>query len=1277
MPPSAPALVLSREVVIGTAVPASDLPRRKYRRIFDMGASLTVGTQKRTDENLDYFIDMRRFLEPGDTIVGCRATTSAPYDLFITRLEYAPTGVVVWLGGGHDAGRYLVEVAATTEDGRQKVFNFQLITRGDDIPLVYPLAIHFPTTLLGWSSTTRNVRIINNSSDRLRIFDIMVQGDFVVDEHNCGDWLAPGEECVAKVFFWPKDNGVRRGALIVNSSHGMKEAFLDGTGQPEIVLPVISISDGVLGAATAMVVSISDGVLGAIADTPSIVWAPTSFAFADTEVGGMSAPQTLTITNSGTANLIFLAVNITGDFSYTTDFGSFLTPGSVGHIYIRFAPTAIGAETGTIGISTNAANEPGVSVALSGEGVAIAALQRIFIQDGNQFATVAGYKRLNSINLYGFENTNKLADPNWVRPAGDVLDQIKAWGFNCIRLPFSPAILSGSPPVGAFDEEINPQFVGLTALECLDWYIGACAARGIYVVLDHHRRTAGSGADGSPVDGSYTITDFTTTWETLATRYGEDVTVIGADLHNEPHSISWSTWKGYVETVGDAIHAIAPNWLIFVEGAGETAGYWWGENLSEWVTDPIALTLPNKLVASPHEYGQSVATGQSWLSYGSGDPVGWPGNLYARRTAAYGFIFEGALAPVWVGEIGGKFGYDNDGAFNQPYSTQETAWFDTFVTHANGDYNGDGNRNLSTDRYGMSWAYFAFNASSADTGGLVREETASVQDWETPIQPKVDLLAPLFAETITPAAPARTIQMWWDGWGQTDIPTHIVAAASGEERVGTTRFASIPSYCGYVCYAFAKPNMTYVDNSLDTLTNTALKTNTGLDWQDNLAMAGTTLREAGEVLKARNPNTKILLAVGGGIGITANTLWGYVPGGTSTGPNYTAICNFIKDLGWDGVVIDFETSDYSHYCSIVSGHVVCQTDTFIQDLVTGFRAQLPREDGFTVGICANGIGFYGEPGTDWATSLPVVTANAGAFINLMESTAADDLDMVQIMSYDTSTDYEPLEALAAAKHFCPAHVEIFVSARTRGYDASTDANNIFFTKAILETMAQAVIDEATAGLAIYAAFWPPHPQDQDGPFPEAPTTSDAAPSAIAMCQIIADYWEMPDASVPLWADIATETGSAVAPAGWSVSTPAGTSVWYTPENRGGEDGYLIEITGTTAGTGEIYIAFDEVAAVVTDDITCTYRAQVNVDDADITTLYAGCVERNSSNAYLTTTYHNWYATRLTNALRDASRVISNAATAKVSQEFLTNTIASGSTINFTVWIGDITLTNNG
>jgi hypothetical protein len=100
---------------------------------------------------------------------------------------------------------------------------------------------------------------------------------------------------------------------------------------------------------------------------PLVVLSPTSMTLGAQIVGTTSAPQTVTLTNVGTANLAITSIMASGDFSQTNTCGTTVSTDGDCTISVTFTPTAGGNRTGTITISDNGPNSP-QTIALSGTG---------------------------------------------------------------------------------------------------------------------------------------------------------------------------------------------------------------------------------------------------------------------------------------------------------------------------------------------------------------------------------------------------------------------------------------------------------------------------------------------------------------------------------------------------------------------------------------------------------------------------------------------------------------------------------------------------------------------------------------------------------------------------------------------------------------------------------------------------------------------------------------------------------------------------------------------
>ena len=111
---------------------------------------------------------------------------------------------------------------------------------------------------------------------------------------------------------------------------------------------------------------------GTSAATASLSASPSSLTFGSTTVGSPSAVQNVTITNTGGAAATVSGVASTGDFSQTsTCAGSTIAAGATCTVAVTFQPTATGARTGSVTVTSNATNSP-TTVALSGTGAGTA-----------------------------------------------------------------------------------------------------------------------------------------------------------------------------------------------------------------------------------------------------------------------------------------------------------------------------------------------------------------------------------------------------------------------------------------------------------------------------------------------------------------------------------------------------------------------------------------------------------------------------------------------------------------------------------------------------------------------------------------------------------------------------------------------------------------------------------------------------------------------------------------------------------------------------------------
>lgn len=335
-----------------------------------------------------------------------------------------------------------------------------------------------------------------------------------------------------------------------------------------------------------------------------------------------------------------------------------------------------------------------------------------FSTRGNKIINDQGLNvRFTGINWFGFETETQVVHGLWQRSYKQLLNVIKQSGFNLIRIPYSNDILKPNAMPTSIDYSANPDLKNLTSLQVLDKIIAEAGALGLKIILDRHRPDKFNQSAlwyTTKVPESQWIAD----WVTLAKRYRQTPQVIAFDLHNEPHDdASWGSgglsydWRLAAERAGNAIHKEHPDLLIVVEGiqATNSGWYWWGGNLSEAGRYPVRLTIPNKVVYSPHDYPSTISD-QFWFQ--SAD---YPLNLPDVWNQFWGYLVEDKIAPVLLGEFGTKL-----------QTSSDKQWLKTLMPYLK--------------KNNISFTFWCLNPNSNGTGGLLEN------DWVTVDTAKLTLI---------------------------------------------------------------------------------------------------------------------------------------------------------------------------------------------------------------------------------------------------------------------------------------------------------------------------------------------------------------------------------------------------------------------------------------------------------------------------------------------------------------------------------------------------------
>jgi hypothetical protein len=398
------------------------------------------------------------------------------------------------------------------------------------------------------------------------------------------------------------------------------------------------------------------------------------------------------------------------------------------------------------------------------------------------------------------------------RTIQQTMTEITGMGINMIRLPLVPQTLDPNDPQGTGNVLKNHPSVRIAnSRVALETMIKAAAVNNIQVLLDVHSCSNFVGwrkgrFDARPpyVDAHRDNYDFTReTYSCATTNNPASVThiqaydqakwldtlrtlaglgqqlgvdnIIGIDLFNEPWDYTWQDWKTNAEAAYQAINAVNPNILIFVEGVSGTANNQdgtpntitqephgnttpnWGENLFSAGANPPNIPK-DRLVLSPHSYGPSVFVKTEFLDPTQTQCVGLEGDaagdakckialdeakLRASWEEHYGYLKDLGYAVV-IGEFGGNLDWpagqasirdrNRWGGFITP--GVDSQWQTSFV-------------NYLTSR-GIEACYWSINPESGDTAGWYGHaydpitNTAGWGEWRPFDQRKTNLLNKLW-----------------------------------------------------------------------------------------------------------------------------------------------------------------------------------------------------------------------------------------------------------------------------------------------------------------------------------------------------------------------------------------------------------------------------------------------------------------------------------------------------------------------------------------------------
>ncbi|GHJ41694.1 glycoside hydrolase family 5 protein [Streptomyces sp. TS71-3] len=358
--------------------------------------------------------------------------------------------------------------------------------------------------------------------------------------------------------------------------------------------------------------------------------------------------------------------------------------------------------------------------------------------------------RIAAVALHGLLDRDQLAIVNQDAPLNGLaanMQAIRGAGFNTVTLAWNNASLHGS--------NASKYLAGLDAV------VSAAKAELLKVILVHHNDegVAGTnncesqqsnglwydsgpgtdGTDGCGTKGTVTQASFLADWETLASRYSGNPTVIGMDLDNEPLAYAGdSTWgdgsvtdiRAMYTDVGNAVESRDPGVLIICEGPQNYGGSFAGGSgvkafegdLTLVKTKPVVLSSANggaaRVMYSVHEYPYEVA---------HIDPDAGAAAV-ARYNAVWGYLVSQDIAPVYIGEAGAGMASDD--------SKNWATWLTSYV---NGQQGANGGPTFSGTEQGISvtwWVWDTQGLGTLNSDGTLNQDRKSVYSkWQLDVTP--------------------------------------------------------------------------------------------------------------------------------------------------------------------------------------------------------------------------------------------------------------------------------------------------------------------------------------------------------------------------------------------------------------------------------------------------------------------------------------------------------------------------------------------------------------
>ena len=196
-------------------------------------------------------------------------------------------------------------------------------------------ALTFASTHIGVKSVSQSVGLTNIGTQALSMASLGFRGGAASSfsqTNDCGDTLAANSTCTIKIVYQPVALGAAASSLTLDDAAGeVRTVRVTGTGLT----------------------------------AQAAVLSPNILQFGSVELGSVTPPQTMTLSNPGTQTLTIGSVSIPASFPYTTNCGTTLAAGTSCTFNVRYAPANQSSTSTYVSIYTNA-SEGSVSAFLGG-----------------------------------------------------------------------------------------------------------------------------------------------------------------------------------------------------------------------------------------------------------------------------------------------------------------------------------------------------------------------------------------------------------------------------------------------------------------------------------------------------------------------------------------------------------------------------------------------------------------------------------------------------------------------------------------------------------------------------------------------------------------------------------------------------------------------------------------------------------------------------------------------------------------------------------------------